>query len=621
LQSSNIGERLRRFGVEPRRFGRFPSGRLGGGARGIYGTVHGFSLLAERPPFGSEDRADLLSAAGKLTRSRWSLIGIAQKLDRSAWGAAPGVAPEATLSAKETFRLGSARWTGSDWQAAIGAAVARRDAPFTGVTSSRVDLSRDEVSAAPPRSGASERSRVSARVDSHRSWGRHRLLAGVEWNRGHIQETASVPGGLHRLFVDGNAHAVSLFSGSGETELAATRLGLHVADRFPLGSRLLLSPGLRWDVSRSGPIRWSSLAPSAGFELTLDARASLTLHGSLGRYPHQITTLWPAAAAPGGLSFVWHAWDDSDGDGEPQPQELGRPLRRGGPAFTSIDPDLPRPSTDELTVGLTKRFSWGSLAVGGYHRRERNLLRLVNVGVRAASYVSFTLADVGADGVFGTRDDAVLALFDQREQLGEDRYELTHPPDPDGFSQGLELILQWRSERLAFALAGRAYRDVGDAPFGNGSLENDPGLLGGGFVDPNAQIQARGRLFFDRAFTGKLLVFARGPRGFDLAAAIRYWDGQPFARHLLLSGLGQGFIRVQAFPRGTLRYTFNMTADLRARREFALGKATLGATIDVFNALNQSLETGEVVRSGENFRQTTAVQPGRTLRLSLDLRF
>jgi hypothetical protein len=145
--------------------------------------------------------------------------------------------------------------------------------------------------------------------------------------------------------------------------------------------------------------------------------------------------------------------------------------------------------------------------------------------------------------------------------------------------------------------------------------------MGDLFDDPNTLTSAEGRLYFDRAFTGKLALTARGPLGIDIGTAIRYWDGQPFTRHIFFPDLGQGFTIVQAYYRGRLRYAFNMTVDVRLEREFPLGRSRVALALDAFNLFNQTLQTGENVRSGETFRDPTFVQPARTVALQGRLRF
>jgi len=620
LQASNLGTRLIDLGIEPREFVSFPQGLLEAGGRGVYGNVYAFRLTSRVPHFPLETEANLLSGTGKFHRGRLSLLGIAQQLDQPQFGAAPGVSPEATLAARQSFQVAQAHYRTPAFETAFSFARASLAAPYLGSASPGMDLARRDVMDAPASFGERRRTRLGVRAGAERRLSRHRLFLEGEWSRGGLDDQESVPGNRARLFVDGEPHAVALYEGTGRTDLAIQRWAVSLEDRLALGERLHLSAGLRLDASRSDAIQWLNLSPRLSLELWLDDQGRTRVHASLGRYPHALTSGW-AAAAGAGRSPVLYRWLDRDGDRQVSAAEVGQPLRREGPVFTSIDPDLPRPVTDELSLGISRSLRSGHFRFSGYHRRERNLLETVNLGVSQASYSPFVFPDVGIDGVFGTPDDVALTLFDQRAQFGEDRYLLTHPAGLDSFSQGVELALALRSGRLGFWLSGRAYRDVGSAGPGNAVGENDTGRPGSLFDDPNAAVNARGRLFFDRAFTGKSVLTLQGPWSLGIAAVTRYWDGQPFARFIYLPDLGQGFTRVNAFDRGRLRYTYNLTLDLRVQREFPLGRRSLTLALDVFNTLNQALETEENARSGEEFRQTTAVQPARTLRGELRWRF
>jgi hypothetical protein len=621
LQWANLDPKLVALGVEPREFESHPSGRFEVGASGFYGAVNGDRLSSRLPRFEGLERSSLLAATGKLARERWSLLGIAQRFRRPTLGARPDVAPEATVDATETFQVVQGSVRGG--RGAVLLSYARSDASVhSAATSSPLhDLATGRIEDAPLLTTEGERTRFGAVAHGERLQGGHLLSGGVEWSHAEEDVRETVPSGMQRLTVDGKAHAVALFTGSGERAVSLGRMAVHLQDTFFfrfLGRSWHLSPGARIDWSRSGPIHWFNLTGTVSARVALWPSSELQL--SLSRYPHVLTSRL-RAAAEGSLSWEWRRWRDDDGDRLVSPAEVGMPMRRGGPAFTSIAADLPRPMTNEVAIGAEKHFARGLLRVNGYHRWEKGLLQTVNVGIADASYERLAFEDVGLDGVLGTSDDERLTIFDQREQLGEDLFLLTHPPGLDGFSQGVDVLLQFDHGPVFWSLSGRAYRDVGSSSPGNGPQENDTGILGDLFNDPNTLTHAEGRLFFDRAFTGKLSLTARLPGRIDLGAAVRYWDGQPFARQLFFPDLGQGFTVVQALPRGRQRYTFNMTVDLRLEKDLSFRVGRLGLAIEVFNLLNQTLETAENVRSGEEFRQTTAVQPARTIVLEGRLRF
>ncbi len=609
LQSENLSGELVDLGVEPREVLRFPSARLELGGRGFYGAIQGFDLGARLPKFDAEEKTSLLGAEGKVAFDRWSLLGIAQRLERPTYGARPLAEPVTAVEATETFQVAQASFDAGEIFLRLGFARGELDSTYSGHGSPLRDLATGEIFEAPLSVNDRTRTRWSAVGGRDLVVSRHLVRGGIEFSHAAESGRESVPGSMERLRVDGAAHAVSFYSGTGERAASATRFGLHLQDSLFAG-RFRVSPGVRLDVSRSGPVRWTSLSGTLdlGYALT----ASSEIHFSLGRYPHVLTTRLRGVEQ--GLSWMWRRWNEGDG-------EVGEPLRRGGAGFTSIEDDLPRPYTHELTVGIEKHFRRGFLRFAGYQRWEKRLLQTVNVGIAPESYESFLFHDVGVDGELGTEDDRDIPIYDQRRQLGEDLFLLRAPPGLESFAQGVDLLLGFDHGRVSWQLSGRAYRDVGSGNVGNDSEENDTGVLGDLFDDPNTLTSAEGRLYFDRAFTGKLALTARGPLGIDLGAAIRYWDGQPFTRQIFFADLGQGFTIAQAYFRGRLRYAFNMTVDVRLEREFALGRSRLALGLDAFNLFNQTLQTGENVRSGETFRQPTFVQPARTLALSGRLRF
>jgi hypothetical protein len=611
LQSENLGERLLGLGVEPREMLRFPSARVEVGGPRVYAAANGFHLETGIPHFDTDEEASLVGATGKFVDRRFSLLGIAQRFDRPTFGAEPGFATEAVVDATETFQIGQASFRANPFELRFGFARGGLESDFGGTGSPVRDLSTGEVSGAPPVVVDRERARWTGVVSSEWILGKHLLRAGAELSSASESVTERVPGNRERLTVDGAPHSVTFFLGPAERSVGVSRVALHAEDALFVdfaGLPWRFSPGVRLDWSRSGPIRWTSL--SGRVAGGVQVKPSVEIHFSLSSYPHVLTTR--PLATSGRLSFVQRR--SADG-------EAGDILRRGGGEFTTVGSGLPRPSTDEITVGVEKRFRRGFLRVSGYQRWERNLLQTRNVGILPGSYETVPFLDVGIDGVLGTEDDATIPVFDQKAQFGEDLFVLGHPQGLGSSSQGGDLLLGFEHGRFRWRLSGRAYRDVGSGDVGNEETENDTGVLGDLFDDPNTETNAEGRLFFDRAFTGKLALTARGPREILLGTAIRYWDGQPFARHLFFPELGQGFVVVQALARGRQRYAFSMTVDLRVEREFLLGRVRVGLAVDVFNLFNQALHTAEDVRSGETFRDPTFAQPARTIVLEGRVRF
>ena len=125
---------------------------------------------------------------------------------------------------------------------------------------------------------------------------------------------------------------------------------------------------------------------------------------------------------------------------------------------------------------------------------------------------------------------------------------LTNAPDRSARRLGAELTAEVINDRLYLLFGATALAAEGVAASrGFESRENDQGIVGDFGLDPNAAIYARGRLFGDRAFTGKVTTVYRFPSNVSVGAIARYQDGQPFARLVVVPGLNQGPDIVRAY--------------------------------------------------------------------------
>jgi hypothetical protein len=175
--------------------------------------------------------------------------------------------------------------------------------------------------------------------------------------------------------------------------------------------------------------------------------------------------------------------------------------------------------------------------------------------------------------------------------------------------RGIESAVIGNLEGHGFlSISFSAYKSEGDGNPGNSALENDPGVPGSLFENPNASINSRGRLYFDRAYVGKIAVYYAAPFGLRFGSVISYFDGLPFGRELIIPDFHQGPFFVMATPRGEpggFRTQYNMNFDQRIAREFQLGRFRVMGIADVFNfnLLNSNKNLQESILSGRLFGQ------------------
>ncbi len=376
-------------------------------------------------------------------------------------------------------------------------------------------------------------------------------------------------------------------------------------------------------------ISWLNFAPRLGIMIPLNKAKTSVFKFSFSRYHFTLPLSYLTYGhpdAPGGLVYTWN---DLDHDQQFRADEQGRLLRREGPAFAAVGPDVKRPYIDEAALSYQNVFgqSW-SFTLAGFFRATRNLIRTTNTGVPLTdSYLPQYHLDIGDDRIPYTYDDKIFTIFNQKKStLGKDYYLLTNV-EPDTRTTnyfGLDLYLQkkWGS-RFTFFMTFTAIHCIGSANPGNTAWDNDDGVIGSLFNSPNSLINVEGRLHFDRGYTAKLGFRYLAPLGFRIAAVAKYYDGQPFARLKLITGLNQGPVFIQTAPRGVARYSFNQTLDIRIEKGFGLGGGRLKFILDGFNILNLALDTEEDYWTGPDYpeRHPTEIQLPRVFRLGVAYAF
>jgi hypothetical protein len=376
-------------------------------------------------------------------------------------------------------------------------------------------------------------------------------------------------------------------------------------------------------------ISWTDWEPRIGIAWAPGRGMGTVFRLGYARYHHSLPARYLNFANPNSLSGTVWAWEDTSGDRLFQPGEQVRILRAFGGLASSVDPGLRRPSTREMMLGLEQRLGAGfAIRADFFRRRDKNRVETVNLGVPFSSYTPVPVLDPGGDFVPGTADDQRLTVYNQDPStLGDDFLHLTNPPGLGSFYEGAESTLSYRFRTsAALALVFAAYRTRAFTNPGNSELENDPGIIGELLDNPNSLIGTNNRLFFDRAFTARLFGSWRISRRWNLATATRYYDGRPFGRKLVLTGLNQGPFFIHATPRGDPvghRTEFNLTLDIRVKHTLPWRGGRVSLLFDVFNLLNSDYKTEEADLSGPLFLQRIPLeyQPPRIARLGAQFAF
>jgi len=524
------------------------------------------------------------------------------------------------------------------------------DAPAGPLGESTVDLATGAVTGGPPMFTRAVRSRQGiagawqpVALAAPRS--RHQILVGAGWKTSAPQNRITIPNNVNLITVNGAPAEVVEFNTPDDSRSIIRSFESYAADHVRLAAGLSLDLGVLGDFSRgsipaqgngqfvhpqlsaSRPdlIAWNSVSPRAGFAWQVSHIERLVLRGAYFRVYAPLAGRYLDFGNPNSLNGNVYQWIDRNSDGKFKPGEEGAPLTRFGGAYSSISPSLRRPYADEFNLGAEVTLAPRTFAgIHLFRRDDKQRIAAIDTGVPASAYTPVTIVDTGPDGIIGTFDDRPLVVYDQNPAtLGQDHYLLTNPQDLRTESTGFvaEVGSQWRS--LVVNMSFAAERTYGPTNPGNAVFENDPGVVGAQYMDPNTTVYAPDRSFTDRAYVGKMQASYQAPSawgGIEVGSTFTYMDGLLFRRQLLIAGLAQGPFLL---PVGDNRAQYAADWNLRILRAFRLPHGKIQAAADIFNVINAGRKIQENDISGPSFnlRLPTAIQEPRQVRLLLNYEF
>lgn len=167
----------------------------------------------------------------------------------------------------------------------------------------------------------------------------------------------SVPSNLNLITANGVPSFVTQFNTPLDTVETVRSFSGYATDRVALTRTLALDVGARADISRGlvqgrpgTPIAWNTLSPRAGLAWAVPHARGLILRGVYFRVYAPLAGRDLDFANPNSLSGSEYQWIDRNADGFYQPGEQGPLLLRFGGLYSSVDPSLRRPYSDEFDL-------------------------------------------------------------------------------------------------------------------------------------------------------------------------------------------------------------------------------------------------------------------------------
>jgi hypothetical protein len=435
--------------------------------------------------------------------------------------------------------------------------------------------------------------------------------------------------------IDGEPARVWEYTTDGaSSEWRGTELAAWATDEIPVMSRVDIDLGIRAAASgagrkgESGLIAWRSLSPSILGTYRAISNGRLTFLAGYARYAARLPLNYLAYGDPHSLTGSMRRWNDLNRDGRLQAGESGVVVAAVGPCcangrLNSIADDLSAPRTKEIRAALQTRLAEHLvLRLGGTDRRTYRLIQPVDASV-PGNYSLTHVEDRALDQLVD-EDDQLLPIWNRLPaSFNTDSYVLQNVDHNSARDHGMDLVLErvWDG-RWGMLIGATAHKSEGiGGNRGYRADENDQGVLGEVFSEPNAETFARGRLFFERGYVIKWSAMYELPYGLRGGSAARYQDGQHFSRVVIARNVAQGLDFVPALPRGLTRFTYAFTLDTRLEKQIPVAGRRAALVLDVFNLLNTNNEVEEDEITGPGFRAATAVQPPRSVRIGFRLTF
>jgi hypothetical protein len=619
---------------------------------------------------GAHDRFDALYSGSRIDLAGWGEPAGMEAL--AARRLSPEfLLPDGVAGLNETDHLDfvQAGWThvwaasaAGTLQIRYGDSFAHLDtapAVVTPINQSSIEMAGGAVTGEPPLTNLAVRARqqIAAAWEPgsvRRAGANHQFMAGGGWRTSSPQNRYRTPSDLNLIRADGLPAEVVEFDTPLDSRERITSASVWATDHMNPVRRLTLDLGLMADFSRGGVpaqsspfgiytparqvaaqsnlIAWNSVSPRAGLAWQVPHAHGLVMRGAFFRLYAPLAGRYLDYGNPNSLGGNVYQWNDLNGDGWFEPGEQGALLARFGGPYSSISPSLRRPYADEWNLGAEMPLPLSTLAsIHLFRRDEKDRIAAIDTGVTPQDFTPVTILDPGPDGIPGTFDDQQLTVYAQNPAtLGHDHYLLTNPPGLRTLNSGVNAQLRTAWRGITVSASFVAEKSYGPTNPGNAIFENDPGVVGALFSDPNAQINSTGRAFTDRAFTGKIEALYRLPTrwgGVQISTVADYTDGLAFARMLLVTGLPQGPFLVATTPRGSPgggnRAEHVQNWNLRLSREWPLAFGRIAAAADLLNVTNADLAIQQADLTGPTFnsRLPIAIEPPRFMRFEVRYRF
>jgi hypothetical protein len=285
---------------------------------------------------------------------------------------------------------------------------------------------------------------------------------------------------------------------------------------------------------------------------------------------------------------------------------------QGGAGFVTVDPNLVRPTSNELSVNLEREITSGLSGRASYvYKNMRNIWAEIDE-IRTPAYtVPFTFTDPGPDGVLNTGNEQTFSTQALPAGIGTRRF-YTNPDNNNADFHNVEFAVNRRFSGRWMMLSSFGYTWSSMLHTSGGartfSYRPSDRLFGDNGIETstlwNYKIIGRYTMPYDIGFSGSWKV----------------QSGFPYSRTTSVSFPLEGARAVRVEPITANRYPTVAIMDIRFDKSFSAGRAgKLGLMVDIFNLTNSGVVTSARLTStvAAPFQEVLGILPPRVVRFGV----
>jgi len=387
------------------------------------------------------------------------------------------------------------------------------------------------------------------------------------------------------------------------------------------------------DVTARTVASTNTISPKIGFAYDITGDNRTVIKGFYGRSRWNSADQLADQENPVGLAQLRYAFVscaagqtvgcDLNGDRLlSSPMELGAfQSTQGGAGNVTVDRNLTRPHTDEISVNLEREISSGlSGRVSYVYKNMRNVWAEIDL-LREANYtVPFTIRDPGADRTTGTADDQTFQTMALAPGTGQNRVFTNTGERGNADFQNVEFAVNRRfsGKWMMLASYGMTWSNMahtaGGGRYGNTTFPYRP--FDHMFGDDGRETST----LWNYKIVGRYTM----PWDIGFSGSWKVQSGFNFARTISVSMPVEGNRTIRVQPIDSNRYPSVSILDLRLDKSFTFGRyGRVTPMLDVFNLLNSGVPT--TVRTTNTatapFKEVTATLNPRVIRFGVRYNF